>query len=55
MQMKGEDCCPLLQWITPTDFCKNGLAARQTQLLFKFQRQCVSPAVLEELRILFEG
>ena len=28
--MKGEDCCPLLQWITPIDFCKNGLAAHQT-------------------------
>ena len=70
MQMKGEDCCPLLQWITPTNFCKNGLAARQTVTAgkvhailfgrggtpsskFKFQRQCVSPAVLEELSEFF--
>ena len=33
--MKGEDCCPLLQWIIPIDFCKNGLAARQTRLLLE--------------------
>ena len=41
MQINGEDCCPPFHWIFPINFCKNSLAARQTQILLeKFTQSC---------------